>query len=671
MPRPTRSDDRSRLDRLAPLTPRELAESLAPRVRFEDAPAISPWRRHALSRVDAGLALLLGLIVLAARGPLIDRGATLLHSDEAIVGIMAQDIAAGRCLPIYFYGQRYMGALEAYVVAGLSAVVNDPIVALRLAPALFFSLLVAVQVAMLTRWFGRAGGLVGAGALLAAPPMLAQWSISARGGYVEVWLWGSLLLWAWGEWFTDATRPASRGRRAVFGGLIGSGAWINPSMVAFVLPIVALAAVESLGRNVKAVRRRLGLLTLPLLAVAAVLVATTLYSVEVADGSVRRHILLGLLPARFGAVVVVLLLGVLGWWLWRRPAIRSGARAMLERNAALLMGLLVGSLPAIVYLLGGILGRHEIEPALPLAVRPPWTAAAPFEFLLRGLPLLMGADPAPFLALVTAGREPALHPLGGGLTAMITWANAMVTASLLILVIAFIVWRRDELARLLRLERGAATPTALLVLGVCGLTALYLLSAAAHDFNTIRYLLPACVFVPGLLAAVVGDRGARGRGTHAVRVVYALLLASWLTGQVGLWRQIGCPHPLQPLAAGVASSSVRDAQAELFDAHLLSYLTNQRCRVQEYEPFWARLGHYRREHGAAATYIVDRRPIDWVARWDALGLPGRPPPETQRTLARRLDAFLEQRPSAVLDRRMLPGDYELIRLSTPLPAVGF
>ncbi len=670
MLQPTRSDQRPHRDDIAPLTPRELAESLAPRVRFEDAPAISPWRRHALTRLDVGLALLAGLIALAARSPLIDRGATLLHSDEAIVGIMAQDIAAGRSLPIYFYGQRYMGALEAYVVAGLSAVINDPIVALRLAPALCFALLVATQYAMLTRWFGRAGGLVGATALVAAPPMLAQWSISARGGYVEVWLWGSLLLWAWGEWFTDAARPASAGRRAAFGALIGSGAWINPSMVAFVLPVVALAFIESLGRHVEAFRRRLGILTLPALAVIGVLTATTVYSVEVAEGSVRKHILLGLLPAPLGAALVAVLAGVLGWRLWRRPAIVSGVRALLERNAAMLAGLLAGSLPAIAYLAGGVLGRHEIEPALPLAVRPPWTAAAPLEFLVRGLPLLLGADPAPFLSLVTAGREAALHPLGDGLRAMLPLANAAVTASLLMLVIAFIRRRRDELARLLRLDHDAATPINLLVLGTGGLTGLYLLSAATHDFNTIRYLLPACVFVPGLIAAAVVSGPAR-RGASVVRAACGLLLGSWLCGQVALWRQIGRPHPLQPLAAALMMGDECDAQAELFDAHLLSYLTRQRCRVQEFEPFWARLGRYQREHGEAATYIVDRRPIDWVARWDAVGLPGRPPPETQRTLARRLDAFLARVPSALLDRHALPGDYELVRLSRPLPAGGF
>ena len=51
-----------------------------------------------------------------------------------------------------------MGALEAYVMALVRQAVDDPIVVLRLTPALFLSLLVGLQYLMLARWFGRLGG---------------------------------------------------------------------------------------------------------------------------------------------------------------------------------------------------------------------------------------------------------------------------------------------------------------------------------------------------------------------------------------------------------------------------------------------------------------------------------------------------------------------------------
>ena len=152
----------------------------------EETPLIGrPWLRYPLARADWALAALLLVAALLVRWPFIAKGETLLHSDEAIVGLMAQDIAAGERFPIYFYGQRYMGALEAYVIAAVSPLFDDQIHALRFGPACFLALLTAVQYLMLTRWFGRRGGLIGAMVLLAASPMFTQWSISARGGYIE------------------------------------------------------------------------------------------------------------------------------------------------------------------------------------------------------------------------------------------------------------------------------------------------------------------------------------------------------------------------------------------------------------------------------------------------------------------------------------------------------
>ena len=201
------------------------------------------WHRHRLGLPDAVLAVVFVALTLYVRMPFIERGETLLHSDEAIVGLMAQDIAAGERFPIYFYGQRYMGALEAYVIAAVSPFFDNPIHALRFGPACFFALMVGVQYLMLTRWFGRRGGLVGVLVLLASSPMFMQWSISARGGYVEILLWGSLLLWTYSEWFVNP-QSANGKRQFLFGALIGSGLWINPSIVLFLAPIVIHALLN-------------------------------------------------------------------------------------------------------------------------------------------------------------------------------------------------------------------------------------------------------------------------------------------------------------------------------------------------------------------------------------------------------------------------------------------
>ena len=43
------------------------------------------------------------------------------NSDEATMGLAALHIAQGRDFPVWFYGQRYMGTLEAYLAAPVFA----------------------------------------------------------------------------------------------------------------------------------------------------------------------------------------------------------------------------------------------------------------------------------------------------------------------------------------------------------------------------------------------------------------------------------------------------------------------------------------------------------------------------------------------------------------------
>src|SRR6266542_4469881 len=42
-----------------------------------------------------------------------------LNADEALPGLMALHIAAGQEWPVFYYGQHYFGAAEAYLLAGL------------------------------------------------------------------------------------------------------------------------------------------------------------------------------------------------------------------------------------------------------------------------------------------------------------------------------------------------------------------------------------------------------------------------------------------------------------------------------------------------------------------------------------------------------------------------
>src|SRR5439155_26710313 len=81
---------------------------------------------HLASRVALPLALGIALVV---RVLLIARAPGVLDGDEALVGIQAEHIAAGADypLPVFFYGQPYMGSLEAYLAAGIFRLIGPSV----------------------------------------------------------------------------------------------------------------------------------------------------------------------------------------------------------------------------------------------------------------------------------------------------------------------------------------------------------------------------------------------------------------------------------------------------------------------------------------------------------------------------------------------------------------
>jgi hypothetical protein len=635
------------------------------------------WRRHPLTRRDFLLAIALAIVALMVRWPFIARGETLLNSDEAIVGLMAQDIAEGSRFPIYFYGQRYMGALEAYVIAAVRPLCDDPITALRLGPACFFAVLVAVQFLMLTRWFGRVGGLTGAVALLAASPMFVQWSISARGGYIEILVWGSLLWWAYFEWFV-APRPESHGaiRQATIGLLVGSGLWINPMIVIFLVPIALhalLSQVESPnGRgSAAAIIRRVAAcfgnrpIALPAVAFIALVLLNGVWSVRLHGARAEHVLLLGIVP-RAAAVGILACVGFAGaCWIARRTNAASILRRQITHAGPFILGTLIGNAPSAVYVVQQTMMGRAFEDTLPLGVRPIWTIGENLNFLFHGAPVVFGADPAPFLDLVRVGRSYTTLPLAGPVTASLAASNWLVLFGLVACGVLLIVGFRAELLALLRLKPGPHSPVGLLILALTGLVGLYVTSGCTVDFTSIRYLVPLWAIVPGLLGAVASLRKNRPASLVSVMVV----LLAWSAGQLAMFAQIGPPQVLSSLARALESRRLEFALAEPIDAHMLSFLTQQRTRIGEYQSCWPRLVHYRTELDPQSpiTYIVHATDADWTGDWTRSGWPGPPPPETTRFLWPALKQTLRDQPSDVLSREYLTEGYELWVLARPLP----
>jgi hypothetical protein len=633
--------------------------------------------RHRLARLDVVIAVALFAASLAARAPFIIKGETLLHSDEAIVGLMAQDIAAGKSLPIYFYGQRYMGSLEAFVIAAISPLFNNPIHALRAGPAIFLALMVAVQYLMLTRWFGRAGGLIGAAVLICGSPMFMQWSISARGAYIEILLWGTLLLWSYSEWFMgrqSESQSIARTKQALFGLLIGSGLWLNPAIVLFIVPIVihvllnkplAQFADSQLTRHAyDKFTGAFGHAGLPVAAIAAVLMLNVTWAVWVADHKVHSTLMLGIVPKPVAGAIIVATFIAAAILIKRKTRLFESVRQLATKNAALLLGAAIGVTPAVIYTVQAATGSRPMDPSLPLGFRPLWLTGETMVYLLNGLPLLFGTDPRPFLQLVGVGRDTVVRPLNVMDSALVVAAGWMVVGCAVSCVMMLVTSQRAALSRLFRLRPECHGPVILLLGGVaCGI-ALYLLGGCTLDFTTIRYLIPLWAFIPGLIAAVF----ASGRFRLVGKLVPVLLCGAWAAGQFAMNKQLGAPHPLRALATQLVEDKVDPVVAEPLDAHLLSYLTQQKCRTIEFESFWPRLSQFHPllKKNEPASYIVQTAELDRTWDWISGAWPGETPPETKRFLWPKLRRAMRDNPDRVVSRNHMTDGYELIRLNPPL-----
>ena len=145
----------------------------------------------------AGLALIaLGALI---RLGLLLSGWPATDSDEGTMGLMALHINTRGEHPLFFYGQSYMGTIQAYLGAALFHLFGASVLSLRLGLLLLFILFLLVMYPLLRLLYGQPFALVGLLLLDLGGPDLLKPQLLALGGYPETLLFGalSLLLALW------------------------------------------------------------------------------------------------------------------------------------------------------------------------------------------------------------------------------------------------------------------------------------------------------------------------------------------------------------------------------------------------------------------------------------------------------------------------------------------
>jgi hypothetical protein len=181
----------------------------------------------------------LSLLLLVGRIPKTLHAVDYFSADNAIVGLMALHISQGIHLPLYFYGQGYMGAGEAYLLALFFSIFGPSIQVMTLLNTGLYLIALLLNSILIRRFAG--GGLAGMSLLLAAlaPPFFTDVTLFSLGGYTAIMILGAAFWLVWTRLFILSEYVANHQyfkRFILLAILSGLGFWTWSLIWLFILP---------------------------------------------------------------------------------------------------------------------------------------------------------------------------------------------------------------------------------------------------------------------------------------------------------------------------------------------------------------------------------------------------------------------------------------------------
>jgi 4-amino-4-deoxy-L-arabinose transferase-like glycosyltransferase len=286
------------------------------------------------------------------------------NSDEAVVALMARHILQGE-MPLFFYGQSYMGSLDAFLIAFGFLLFGEHVWVIRLVQSLLY-----IGVLCTTAWLGKKAfnsWLVGGLALsfLAVPTVnVTLYTTVSLGGYGEALLLGNLMLLIGiqiGESIQQEQAPGSVWLWMLFGFLAGLGVWAFGLSLIYSLPLFIYLFVLSF------IELRKYSLT------HSKNIDQQSSEIETSSRSTIAAYL-----ARFGMMALGALIGSLPMWIF---ALQNGLKSLLfELGGGAIAG--VENLPWVFSAFQHLSSLFLLGSTVIVGARPPW------DVIWLGLPLL-------------------------------------------------------------------------------------------------------------------------------------------------------------------------------------------------------------------------------------------------------------------------------------------
>jgi hypothetical protein len=485
--------------------------------------------------------LLIAALVLLSRAPFLLRGERFFDSDEAVEGLMARHVLDGE-FPVFLWGQRYKGVPEIYLTAAVFAVTGSSVIALKSVTLACYALFVCLQFVLVTRLFSKGIAWLATAFLIAGPPSLVFWSLSASAEVVMTMLAGTVMCLGVDFW----RRTGSRTAFAAAAVSAGFGLWVHQYILYYWIAL-GMAVWHWLPQRHQILRR---------------LLANR-------EGPGWLRVTIGLLAAAGGAYVA---LGIL--------AFVSGGLDLA------VFGVLISIRHAqkLWYIAAGLALLAAGARVLLLASRANWESASLVYTAAAGFAI--GYAPA-LIAHATAGGAP---PIGRADLAGVAASISPLAREVVPIVLGFKgpdtawlgipAWVGFGLAliagaSLTAVEDRPFTPFFHYL--VFSTPLIFLLSGAFVDAQSYRYLMPtwgalAVVFAVGVWWIFQRSRLAGGVALVATLAIFGLQQRAW-------YRQLAPDVQSRELLACLDKAGVRVASADYWLSYKLTFLANERLVV--------------------------------------------------------------------------------------------